>query len=102
MPGSISEYKCLCADRIKKVGIIVQIINSIVGVILLFALFDDWNMMWLYAIVSCVALCVSGYVTRILCDCLSVITENQYLDYMNRNIHSDVAKKDASEQLPEL
>ena len=76
-------YKCNCAGRLNLIGIIVQAMYSIIGIVLLFSLFDDYRMRWLIAIVSCVVCLVLGYVSRIVFSCVAVITENQYRQIIN-------------------
>ena len=86
----INSYECICAKNLKTAGLIMQAILTVIGVVLLFVLFDDWNMMWLYAIVSCAVCCLTGFVNRLLFDCIAVITENQYKEYVKNKNESAV------------
>jgi Ca2+/Na+ antiporter len=60
-------------------GHVLQVLHSIIGVVLLFILFDDWRMRWLIAIIVCAFFCVVGYATRILFSGISIVVENHYI-----------------------
>ena len=81
----IDNYECVYAKSLRVVGVIVQILMSIIGFALLVMLFDDYEMRWLYAIASFVGCVLSGYITRLLCFCFAIITESQYKSYMKEN-----------------
>ena len=96
----ISNYECSCAKNLRILGIVLQVLFCITGVVLLFALFDDWNMMWLYAIGSCAGCWIAGFIDRYLFECVAVITENKYQDYKQKHEAGSLSKKEIEDQLP--
>ena len=85
MKNDIENYSSSSAFRIKRFGDVLFIIDTICGIILFMVLFDDYNMMWLYGLLSCVGLIIVGFLTKLLCDCISIMTENQYVQLINYN-----------------
>ena len=72
------EYTSKSARNINSIGNAVFIIDVVAGFIFLFLLFDDYQMRFLWGIGICIILCVTGLVTRLMCNCISIITENHY------------------------
>ena len=75
---------CEEANKLSLWGRIIEVVDIIVGIILLVKLFDDYDMRWLIAIGCCVFMIISGIVTATLFNCLSIITENQYQELQKK------------------